>query len=52
MPYNLRVSEEVKIYEKLLRQSALHDVHIAPNTLRVASMFAVLTAWSRRRRPA
>src|SRR3954454_2408805 len=43
VPYNLKVSEEVKIYEKLIRQSAVHGVHIAPNTLRVASMFAVLS---------
>jgi serine protein kinase len=43
VPYNLRVSEEVRIYEKLLRESAIRDVHIAPNTLRVASMFAVLS---------
>ncbi len=43
VPYNLRVSDEVKIYEKLLRQSALKNVHIAPNTLRIASVFAVLT---------
>src|SRR5690242_15076289 len=43
VPYNLRVSDEVKIYEKLLRQSALKDVHIAPHTLRIASTFAVLT---------
>jgi serine protein kinase len=43
VPYNLRVSDEVKIYEKLLRQSALKNVHIAPYTLRIASIFAVLT---------
>lgn len=43
VPYNLRVSDEVKIYEKLLRQSSLQSVHIAPYTLRVASIFAVLT---------
>jgi len=43
VPYNLRVSEEVKIYEKLIGQSALKQVHIAPHTLRVASMFALLT---------
>src|SRR5260221_14509758 len=43
VPYNLRVSDEVKIYEKLLKQSALQNVHIAPYTLHVASMFAVLT---------
>jgi serine protein kinase len=43
VPYNMRVSDEVKIYEKLLKQSALKNVHIAPNTLRVSSIFAILT---------
>ncbi len=43
VPYNLRVSDEVKIYEKLLKQSALQNVHIAPFTLRIASIFAILT---------
>jgi serine protein kinase len=43
VPYNLRVSDEVKIYEKLLGQSALENVHIAPYTLRIASTFAILT---------
>ena len=43
MPYNLRVSSEIKIYDKLLRQSKFGDIHVAPHTLQVASMFAVLT---------
>lgn len=43
VPYNLRASDEVKIYEKLLKQSALLNVHIAPYTLRIASIFAILT---------
>src|SRR5260370_9239302 len=43
VPYNLKVSQEVKIYEKLIKQSSLQNVHIAPYTLHVASMFAVLT---------
>lgn len=43
VPYNLRVSDEVKIYEKLLGDSALKGVHIAPHTLRIASVFAILT---------
>ena len=43
VPYNLRASDEVKIYEKLLKQSALQSVHIAPHTLDIASTFAVLT---------
>jgi len=43
VPYNLRASDEVKIYEKLLKQSNLQNVHIAPYTLRIASIFAILT---------
>ena len=44
VPYNLSVSNEVKIYEKLLSKSdAIKDMHIAPKTLQAAAMFAVLT---------
>ncbi len=42
IPYCLEVSEEVKIYEKMLGLSDF-DGHIAPHTLEVASMFAVLS---------
>ncbi len=43
VPYNLRVSDETRIYQKLINESGLKDVHLAPHTLRVASMFAVLS---------
>ncbi len=43
VPYNLRISDEVKIYEKLLKQSAIRDIHIAPGTLETAATFAVLS---------
>ncbi len=43
VPYNLRVSDEVRIYDKLLKQSSLRDVHTAPHTLRTAATFAVLS---------
>ncbi len=43
VPYNLRVSDEVKIYQKLVSQSDLSGVHIAPHTLWAASVFAILT---------
>ncbi len=43
VPYNLRVKDEVRIYKKLLRQSAVRDVHIAPGTLETAATFAVLS---------
>ena len=44
VPYNLRVSQEERIYDKLLKQSdVLRNIHVAPNTLKVAAMFAVMT---------
>src|SRR5215213_2867295 len=43
VPYNLQVSKEVHIYEKLLKQSNLQNVHIAPHALHTAAMFAVLS---------
>lgn len=43
IPYNLRITDEVKIYEKLVQQSDLRDVHIAPHALMTASIFSVLT---------
>ena len=42
VPYNLRLSEEVKIYQKIIRHSDFH-AHVAPHTLETASMFAVLS---------
>lgn len=43
MPYNLKVSEEEKIYKKLIQQSDMKHIHIAPHALRAASIFSVLT---------
>jgi len=43
VPYCLRVSEEVKIYEKLIRNSSLSEAKCAPGTLKMMSQFAVLT---------
>ncbi len=42
VPYNLRLSEEVKIYKKIIRQSQF-NADIAPHTIETASMFAILT---------
>ncbi|MBI2086391.1 protein prkA [Candidatus Daviesbacteria bacterium] len=59
MPYNLRVSDEVRIYNKMINAAdlsiedlpgeesgRLRQAHIAPQTLRVASMLAVLSRLS------
>lgn len=43
VPYNVRIDEEVRIYEKLLNQMPDRKTHLAPYTLQVAAMFAVLT---------
>lgn len=43
IPYNLRVSDEIKIYEKLIRQSDIQNIHLAPHALRVAAMLSVLS---------
>jgi serine protein kinase len=42
IPYNLKLSEEVKIYKKILSKSD-YRADIAPHTLEIASMFAILT---------
>jgi len=43
IPYNLRVSDEEKIYAKLIGASDMSHVHIAPHALRAAAMFSILT---------
>lgn len=43
VPYCLRLSEEVKIYEKLLRNSSLSESPCAPGTLEMMARFAVLS---------
>ena len=43
VPYCLRVSEEVKIYEKLLTSSTLSEAHCAPDTLNMLAKFSVLS---------
>jgi serine protein kinase len=43
VPYNLRVSEENLIYEKMLSTVDIKGTHISPLSLPVASIFAVLS---------
>lgn len=43
-PYNLEVDSEVKIYEKLIYNAqGFKDIHIAPHTLQIVAMFAILS---------
>ena len=43
VPYSLRVSEEARIYEKLIRDSSLGQAKCAPGTLKMMAQFSVLT---------
>ncbi len=43
VPYCMRVREEVKIYEKLLRNSELNGAPCAPGTLDMMAQYSILT---------
>jgi len=43
VPYCLRVSEEIQIYDKLLKNSSLAHAPCAPGTLKMMGQFAVLS---------
>lgn len=43
VPYCLRVSEEIKIYEKLLQHSSLANAQCAPDTLKMLAQFSILS---------
>src|SRR5690606_32549106 len=43
VPYVTKLSEEVKIYEKDYNTKRVRGKHIAPHTLEIAAMWAVLT---------
>jgi len=42
VPYVLELTQEMKIYEKMLRQSDFR-FHLAPHTIKVAAMFSVMS---------
>ncbi|MCK4343025.1 MAG: serine protein kinase [Phycisphaerae bacterium] len=43
VPYNTRLEDEVKIYEKDFGKEKVRGLHIAPHTVETAAMWAVLT---------
>jgi serine protein kinase len=43
VPYCLRVTDEIKIYEKLVRNSSLSNAPCAPGPLKMMAQFAVLS---------
>ncbi len=43
VPYNIRLDDEVRIYEKDFGPERVRGIHLAPHTLEVAAMWAVLS---------
>lgn len=43
VPYCLRVSDEIQIYDKLIKSSSLYAAPCAPGTLKMMAQFAVLS---------
>jgi serine protein kinase len=43
VPYCLRISEEIQIYEKLIQHSSLSEAPCAPDTLKMLAQFSVLS---------
>jgi len=43
IPYNTRLDDEVKIYQKDFGPERISNIHIAPHTLEMAAMWVVLT---------
>jgi len=43
IPYNIRLDDEINIYKKDFGPNQVRSIHIAPHTIEVAAMWAVLT---------
>ncbi len=43
IPYNIRLDDEIRIYQRDFGPERISGIHIAPHTLEVAAMWAVLT---------
>ncbi len=51
IPYNIRLSDEIKIYEKDFNPERIRGIHIAPHTIEVCAMWAVLTRLEEPKKP-
>jgi len=43
VPYNVRLDDEIRIYEKDFSKERVRGMHVAPHTIETAAMWAVLT---------
>ena len=51
VPYNIRLSDEIAIYEKDFNKERIRGIHIAPHTIEMAAMWAVLTRLDEPKKP-
>jgi len=42
-PYVLEYSEEAKIYEKMMNNASVDEIHVEPHTMEMAALFSVMT---------
>ena len=47
MPYNTRLDDEIRIYEKDFGRDKIRGMHVAPHTIEVAAMWALMTRLGR-----
>ena len=43
VPYVLELDQEIKIYEKMINRSDFKGAHLAPHTIKIASMFSIMS---------
>lgn len=43
IPYNVRLSDEISIYQRDFNPERIRGIHIAPHTIEMAAMWAILT---------
>ncbi len=51
VPYNIKLDDEIAIYEKDFNKDRIRGIHIAPHTIEVAAMWAVLTRLDEPKKP-
>ncbi len=51
VPYNIKLADEIAIYEKDFNKERIRGIHIAPHTIEMAAMWAVLTRLEEPKKP-
>jgi serine protein kinase len=51
VPYNIRLEDEIAIYQRDFNKERIRGIHIAPHTIEVAAMWAVMTRLDEPKKP-